>query len=182
MAPPPPAPGPPSPPTVERLRRGSTMITTNYSCRNYRRMKQSYGPALLSCVITENRINLIRHTAPVTVGMPRSFHSRASVDALTPARMREARAGCAQPRACSGGCGPSATGCARPRCPRRWSGRCCLSSSLRRRRSTRPHRSGLPACGSRMARSMSGTISALHSPRRSAVRIFSHSGRTTRYP
>jgi hypothetical protein len=28
-----PAPRPPSPPTLERLRRGNTMITTNYSCR-----------------------------------------------------------------------------------------------------------------------------------------------------
>jgi DDE superfamily endonuclease len=34
LAPPPPAPRPPIPPTLERLRRNSTMITTNYSCRN----------------------------------------------------------------------------------------------------------------------------------------------------
>ena len=33
LAAPPPAPRPPSPPTLERLRRDSTMITTNYSCR-----------------------------------------------------------------------------------------------------------------------------------------------------
>jgi len=33
LAMPPPAPRPPSPPTLERLR-GDTMITTNYSCRN----------------------------------------------------------------------------------------------------------------------------------------------------
>src|SRR5262249_50114423 len=33
LATPPPAPRPPSPPTLERLRRGNTMITTNYSCR-----------------------------------------------------------------------------------------------------------------------------------------------------
>ena len=34
LATPPPAPRPPSPPTLERLRRDNTMITTNYSCRN----------------------------------------------------------------------------------------------------------------------------------------------------
>ena len=33
LATPPPAPRPPSPPTLERLRRDNTMITTNYSCR-----------------------------------------------------------------------------------------------------------------------------------------------------
>jgi hypothetical protein len=31
---PPPAPRPPSPPTLERLRRGNTVITTNYSRRS----------------------------------------------------------------------------------------------------------------------------------------------------
>src|SRR5262249_22294752 len=34
LATPPPAPRPRSPQTLERLRRDSTMITTNYSCRN----------------------------------------------------------------------------------------------------------------------------------------------------
>jgi SRSO17 transposase len=34
LATPPPVPRPPSPPTLERLRRDNTMITTNYSCRN----------------------------------------------------------------------------------------------------------------------------------------------------
>jgi hypothetical protein len=33
LATPTPAPRPPSPPTLERLRRDNTMITTNYSCR-----------------------------------------------------------------------------------------------------------------------------------------------------
>jgi hypothetical protein len=33
LATPPPVPRPPSPPTLERLRRGINMITTNYSCR-----------------------------------------------------------------------------------------------------------------------------------------------------
>ncbi|HEY2128022.1 MAG TPA: hypothetical protein VGH77_12635 [Streptosporangiaceae bacterium] len=34
LAPPPPVPRPPSPPTMERLRGSNTMITTVYSCRN----------------------------------------------------------------------------------------------------------------------------------------------------
>jgi hypothetical protein len=34
LATPPPASHPPSPPTLERLRRDNALITTNYSCRN----------------------------------------------------------------------------------------------------------------------------------------------------
>jgi hypothetical protein len=41
LAAPPPAPRPPSPPTLERLRRDNTMITTNYSCRH---VTQFVGP------------------------------------------------------------------------------------------------------------------------------------------
>src|SRR5216117_624214 len=41
LATPPPAPRPPSPPALERLRRDNTMITTNYSCRS---SEASLGP------------------------------------------------------------------------------------------------------------------------------------------